>query len=97
MRPVRLYRGPDGKDDLLFISYPIRRPRLFGRLTTSEIDVVEGVLRGQSHAEIAKAAGVSVRTVANQLAAAYDKLGVSGATELALLCSAHDAKESKLG
>jgi DNA-binding CsgD family transcriptional regulator len=39
-------------------------------------------LRGASNQDIARTRGVSVRTVANQLAAVYRKLGVRSRAEL---------------
>ena len=53
------------------------------RLTAAERQVVVGVLRGRSNAAIATARRTSCRTVANQLAAIYRKLGVSSRWELA--------------
>jgi DNA-binding CsgD family transcriptional regulator len=54
-------------------------------LTTSEADVVRLLSKGRSTAEIATTRSVSYRTVANQLAAVYRKLGVSSRTELLAL------------
>jgi len=52
-------------------------------LSRAERDVVARVLRGESNAAVAKARSVSTRTIANQLASAYRKLGVSSRAELA--------------
>ena len=54
-------------------------------LSEAERGVVAAALRGLSNAEIATERGVSARTVANQLASAYGKLGVRGRSELAAL------------
>jgi DNA-binding CsgD family transcriptional regulator len=51
-------------------------------LTPSERKVVMGVLRSQSNAEIAAARGVSVRTIANQLASIYKKLRITSRAKL---------------
>jgi len=52
-------------------------------LTAAERAVAADVLRGWSNRRIAARRGVSERTVANQLAAAYRKLGVRSRLELA--------------
>lgn len=51
-------------------------------LTRAERAVVDGVLRGWSNAEIASSRGASVRTVANQLAKVFIKLGVRSRHEI---------------
>lgn len=51
-------------------------------LTASERVIAELVLQGQSNAEIARTRGTSVRTIANQIAAIYRKLGVGSRREL---------------
>lgn len=53
-----------------------------GGLTPAEREVVALLVAGQSNQEIAAARGVSPRTIANQLAAIYRKLGVSSRVEL---------------
>ncbi|WP_394847853.1 LuxR C-terminal-related transcriptional regulator [Pendulispora brunnea] len=52
-------------------------------LSASERAVLLGVLCGKTNAEIAQARRSSVRTVANQVASAFRKLGVSSRGELA--------------
>ena len=54
-------------------------------LTSRELEVVRAVVAGASNREAADRAGVSVRTVENQLLAAYRKLGVRNRRELAAL------------
>ncbi len=54
-------------------------------LTPAESDVVAHLLRGASNAEIAAARGASERTVANQVANAFRKLGVGSRLELVAL------------
>jgi DNA-binding CsgD family transcriptional regulator len=51
-------------------------------LTSSECAVLTLVLGGHSNAEVARVRGTSVRTIANQLAAIYQKLGVGSRREL---------------
>jgi DNA-binding CsgD family transcriptional regulator len=52
-------------------------------LTPAEVDVVRLALEGNSNQAVAGLRGRSVRTVANQLASAYAKLGVGSRAELA--------------
>jgi DNA-binding CsgD family transcriptional regulator len=84
---VRIYRAKFGCADVLVLSYPIRRPLAFGLLTVTEIDLVDGVLAGVTHAELARARRVSHRTIANQLGSAYKKLGVQSLADLSVMCS----------
>jgi DNA-binding NarL/FixJ family response regulator len=57
-------------------------------LPIAEEHVVRLLLDGRTHAEIAAQRGTSPRTVANQLAGAFRKLGVSGRLQLLLLLCA---------
>jgi DNA-binding NarL/FixJ family response regulator len=57
-------------------------PTFFARLTPSERAVATLCLQGLSSAQIARKREVSERTVANQLAALYRKLGVRSRREL---------------
>jgi DNA-binding CsgD family transcriptional regulator len=52
------------------------------RLTPSERAVVALAVAGRSNGAIAAERGSSPRTIANQLATAYQKLGLSGRREL---------------
>lgn len=51
-------------------------------LTEVERAIVERVVAGDTDAEIARTRGTSVRTVSNQLAGIFRKLGVRGRSEL---------------
>jgi len=51
-------------------------------LTRAERDVALLVLAGKSHDEIAKIRGRATRTIANQVASVFRKLGVASRTEL---------------
>jgi DNA-binding NarL/FixJ family response regulator len=57
-------------------------PDRVDRLTPAERAVTSLLLGGLSNAEIAAKRGTSERTVANQIAAIFRKLGVSSRTEL---------------
>jgi DNA-binding CsgD family transcriptional regulator len=58
------------------------RTVLPGALSESERDVVTRALRGFSNAEIATQRGTSPRTIANQMARVFRKLGVQSRHEL---------------
>lgn len=68
--------------DWLVLSFEPQELELLGGVTPAETDVVRGVLAGESNAAIAARRGTSVRTVANQLAALFKKLGVGSRAEL---------------
>jgi DNA-binding NarL/FixJ family response regulator len=72
-----------GDVELCWLFLPIETFGLDPRLTHAERQVVAGVLNGRTNAAIATARRTSCRTVANQLAAVYRKLGVSSRWELA--------------
>ncbi len=54
-------------------------------LTGAEREVLDHLLAGKSNAVIARLRRTSVRTVANQVASIFRKLGVSSRSELAAL------------
>ena len=55
----------------------------YAGLTASERAVAKLVLQGRPNSEIARERGTSLQTVANQLGAVYQKLGVRSRRELA--------------
>ena len=63
-------------------------PRLC-RLTPAEQEVARAVLRGETNLQIAIGRGRSPRTVANQLAGLFRKLGIGSRSELVrwMLCA----------
>ncbi len=69
-------------EEFLVISYELCDPIVPTSLTPAERAVALGVVRGRSMAEIAKERGTSQRTVANQIQAVYEKLGVTSRLEL---------------
>jgi DNA-binding CsgD family transcriptional regulator len=81
-------------EDLLCISLepppgaPAALQDRLARLTASERSVVELVVRGVSNPRIAALRECSPKTIANQLNAAYAKLGVSGRRALRALFAA---------
>jgi DNA-binding NarL/FixJ family response regulator len=72
-----------GDVELCWLFLPVEAFGLVPCLTSAERQVVTGVLNGRTNAAIAMARRTSCRTVANQLAAIYRKLGVSSRWELA--------------
>jgi DNA-binding CsgD family transcriptional regulator len=56
--------------------------QLVGLLTCAELSVVRGLVEGRCYAEIALGRGSSPRTVANQVATAFQRLNVSGRSDL---------------
>jgi DNA-binding NarL/FixJ family response regulator len=55
---------------------------LAGVLPGAELAVIRRLVEGWSHAEIARERGTSTRTIANQIAAVFRRLSVSGRNEL---------------
>lgn len=70
--------------DLQVIGTPRPDRHLAGNTPAAELDVVRFLFEGCSYAEIAATRRTSQRTVANQLAAVFKRLGVSGRNELML-------------
>lgn len=68
---------------VLVLSFPLPQRSAPVALTPAERDIVRRVLDGASNAQIARARGRSPRTVANQLAAIFRKLGVFSRAKLA--------------
>lgn len=68
-------------------SISVARPdnELGDRLTAAEFAVTRLLVEGKSYAEMARLRQTSARTVANQLASAFRRLGVSGRAELLCL------------
>ena len=78
----KLTRFRLGSEELVVLSYPSVSARSVSGLTPAETEVLELILAGESNARIAERRGTSVRTTANQVAAIFQKLGVSSRTEL---------------
>jgi DNA-binding NarL/FixJ family response regulator len=84
---VSILRFRHQGEELLVCSYPVGRRGWLARLTPAELAVAEGVLEGLTARQIASRRRVSERTVGNQLAHIYEKLGVSSRYELVALVS----------
>jgi DNA-binding NarL/FixJ family response regulator len=73
-------------DDYVVFSFPLPELEPPSCLTAAEREVVRGLLRGQSNAEIASARNCAVRTVANQVRSIFRKLGVTSRAEVVQYC-----------
>lgn len=69
-------------EDLAVFSFPLAPPVLRADLSAAERAVAEDLLDGRSNAEIATTRCTSVRTVANQVASVFKKLGVHSRSQL---------------
>jgi len=96
LSPTDALSAPDGlavesdsnEPDLLILSFPVRERAEFSALLTSaESEVLMSLRSGLTNAQIANRRGVSVRTVANQLASLFRKLGVSSRLDAAIAAS----------
>jgi len=77
---VAMQRHVDSSSHRLVLS--ARFASLDDILSPAVLDVIFQFAQGSSHAEIAAHRRTSQRTVANQIAAAFQRLGVSGRTQL---------------
>jgi DNA-binding CsgD family transcriptional regulator len=81
--PVDRCRFERRHDDVSWtISIAVPGETLRTRLSPAEAEVAVLSIQGASHQGIAQARGTSVRTVANQLASVFGKIGVHGRSEL---------------
>jgi DNA-binding NarL/FixJ family response regulator len=71
-----------GGETLFVLSQPVLDGRSFPDLTAAEANIVAALLSGLSNAEIARARRRSVRTIGNQVASIFRKLGVASRAEL---------------
>ena len=79
---LRVGQFREAGSDYVVFSLPSASARLPGSLTLAERDVAHRILTGQSNGSIASARATSVRTVANQVASLFRKLGVASRSEL---------------
>lgn len=81
---MKVTRTSEKGKAVLVVSFPVPDIDWQKELTEAEIAVVHDVLAGLSNAEIGDKRGTALRTVANQVAAIFRKLGVSSRLELSL-------------
>jgi DNA-binding CsgD family transcriptional regulator len=72
-----------GSRSYVLLSFEPREGKATLGLTPAETQVARALLAGLSNAEIGRLRGCSPRTVANQIACIYSKLGVHSRSELA--------------
>ena len=88
---VDVFRAPIGQEEVLVVS--LAHTRLdASELTAVERSVATDVVRGFSNRQIAKRRRRSERTIANQLASAFRKLGVSSRADLVARFARTDAE-----
>ncbi len=85
---ARVSKMSFGDESWAVVSIPLAEVMVPECLSAAEREVARLVLEGRSSREIAKVRGTSARTIANQLAAIFRKLGVSSRAELARACFA---------
>ena len=90
---------------LVALSYPVTelvaRDKLqgaepFRRLTRAEWDILEQIVARRSNAEISRQRATSARTVANQIAGIFRKLGIGSRRELTSLVDNSSAGNGEL-
>ena len=81
--PIRINTFEHGTEVVLVLSYAQLRAPKTSSLTRAEEDVTRLLLSGRSNASIAEQRKTSIRTVCNQVASIFKKLGVSSRLELA--------------
>ncbi len=72
-----------GLDGFASGAVELERPATRSRLTPTELAIVTSIVRGESNASIARARGTSPRTVANQIARIFKKVGVGSRAAVA--------------
>jgi len=85
-----------GGDQYLVLSFPTPVWSLPGCLSAAEREVALALLRGETNETIASVRNTSVRTVANQVASIFAKLGVNSRIELAYAVDRSSADDTEL-
>ena len=81
--------------EYLVLSYPLPTPALPKTLSQAEREVAILLVRGLSSRAVAARRGVALRTVSNQIASLYAKLGVGSRIELPARCAAVTSLEAR--
>lgn len=79
---VRVSRLAHDGEELLVLSWDASTARALEGLSKTEREIARAVVNGVSTRHIALSRGTAERTVANQIAAVYRKLGVHSRAEL---------------
>jgi DNA-binding CsgD family transcriptional regulator len=90
---LRSSRLEVGDQEILVLSYPLASVEP-DPLAPAEAEVARLAAEGHSNAQIARARGTSVRTVANQMAKILEKLGLSSRRALAALYRNNEARNA---
>lgn len=72
----------------IVVTFDLSPPAPPASLSPAETEVFWSLLRGESNARIAASRGTRVRTIANQVASIFAKLGVHSRAELAAWAAA---------
>jgi DNA-binding NarL/FixJ family response regulator len=80
---VHVFSLRHGDEDLLVFSAAVESAP--PALTPAQFAVAQALARGASNAEIARERGTSLRTVANQVAAIFARLGVGSRRQVAIV------------
>jgi DNA-binding CsgD family transcriptional regulator len=89
-RDMVAHRFDIGSDAFAILEFPLvdfRASCLTSSLTESERDVMRLILQGKSNSEIARDRRRAVRTIANQVASIFRKLGIGSRCELYALAA----------
>lgn len=78
----------------VIVSLPLGAGQWQRQLTEAERDIAQQILLGESNKRIAERRGTSARTVANQIAGIYQKLGIASRAELAARATRRTAELS---
>jgi DNA-binding NarL/FixJ family response regulator len=78
-----VYRVDVGDDKIALLTYPIQVGDRTPALTEAERGVLRAILDGKTNAQIAAHRRTASRTVANQIAQLFRKMGVRSRAELA--------------
>lgn len=92
-RGMVAHRFDIGSDAFAILEFPLvdfAVSRLASSLTDSERDVMRLILEGKSNSEIARDRGRAIRTVANQVASIFRKLGIGSRCELYALAARNE-------
>ncbi len=79
---LRVERSASQRGERQLVSSARLEHCLSRRLSAGELAVASLLVEGKSYVEIARRRGSAVRTVANQIASVYRKLGISGRIDL---------------
>lgn len=93
IRSSAAHESPPEVEAVLSIRLDVESIPLSSELTTAERDVARALLRGHSNAKIAADRRRSLRTVANQVAVVFRKLGVRSRGELFASCAHREREE----